>query len=44
MNRRRAPRTARAAFVDPYDKVRATGSLILIDETTNQTVAAGLIQ
>ena len=31
-------------FVDAYDEVRATGALILIDETTNQTVAAGLIQ
>jgi sulfate adenylyltransferase subunit 1 len=31
-------------FVDAYDSARATGSLILIDEATNQTVAAGLIQ
>jgi sulfate adenylyltransferase large subunit len=31
-------------FVDAYDAVRATGALILIDETTNQTVAAGLVQ
>ena len=31
-------------FVDAYDEVRATGALILIDETTNQTVAAGLVQ
>jgi sulfate adenylyltransferase subunit 1 len=31
-------------FVDPYDEVRATGSLILIDEATNHTVAAGLVQ
>ncbi len=30
-------------FVDPYAAVRATGSLILIDEASNQTVAAGLI-
>jgi len=30
-------------FVDAYEAVRATGSLILIDEATNQTVAAGLI-
>jgi sulfate adenylyltransferase subunit 1 (EFTu-like GTPase family) len=28
-------------FVDRYDAVRVTGSLILIDEATNQTVAAG---
>jgi sulfate adenylyltransferase subunit 1 len=31
-------------FVDPYDEVRATGSLILVDEATNHTVAAGLVQ
>ena len=30
-------------FVDPYAAVRATGSLILIDEATNQTVAAALV-
>jgi sulfate adenylyltransferase subunit 1 len=30
-------------FVDRYDAVRATGALILIDEATNQTVAAGLV-
>ncbi|HEY6822419.1 MAG TPA: sulfate adenylyltransferase, partial [Burkholderiales bacterium] len=31
-------------FVDPYDEIRATGSMILIDEATNQTVAAGLVK
>jgi sulfate adenylyltransferase subunit 1 len=31
-------------FVDPYDAVRTTGALILIDEATNHTVAAGLVQ
>jgi sulfate adenylyltransferase subunit 1 len=31
-------------FVDSYDIVRATGSLILIDEATNHTVAAGLVK
>ena len=31
-------------FVDPYDLVRATGALILIDEATNHTVAAGLVR
>jgi len=31
-------------FVDPYEEVRATGALILIDEATHQTVAAGLVQ
>ncbi|AZQ62597.1 sulfate adenylyltransferase subunit CysN [Flammeovirga pectinis] len=30
-------------FVDKYKKNRATGSLILIDEETNETVAAGMI-
>jgi sulfate adenylyltransferase subunit 1 len=31
-------------FVDAYETVRVTGALILIDEATNQTVAAGLVQ
>ncbi|HWA38097.1 MAG TPA: GTP-binding protein [Burkholderiales bacterium] len=31
-------------FVDAYEAVRATGSFILIDEATNQTVAAGLLR
>jgi sulfate adenylyltransferase subunit 1 len=31
-------------FVDPYHAVRATGSFILIDEATNRTVAAGMVQ
>ena len=31
-------------FVDPYAAGRATGAFILIDETTNQTVAAGMIE
>ena len=31
-------------FVDAYEAVRATGALILIDEATNHTVAAGLVQ
>ena len=34
---------ARPLFVDPYGLNRATGSFILIDEATNQTVAAGMI-
>jgi sulfate adenylyltransferase subunit 1 len=29
--------------VDPYAENRATGSFILIDEATNDTVAAGMI-
>jgi sulfate adenylyltransferase large subunit len=31
-------------FVDPYAVCRATGGFILIDEATNRTVAAGLVQ
>jgi sulfate adenylyltransferase subunit 1 len=31
-------------FVDRYEVARATGALILIDEATNQTVAAALVQ
>jgi sulfate adenylyltransferase subunit 1 len=30
--------------VDAYDKTRATGAFILIDEVTHQTVAAGMIR
>jgi len=37
-------RTAQPLFYDSYRKNRATGSLILIDETTNETVAAGMIR
>ena len=29
---------------DAYDDIRATGSFILIDEVTHQTVAAGMIR
>ena len=32
------------AFVDPYEEVRCTGALILIDEATNQTVAGALVR
>jgi sulfate adenylyltransferase subunit 1 len=31
-------------FVDPYAQSRVTGAFILIDEATNQTVAAGMIE
>ena len=34
---------AQPLFVDPYGSNRATGSFILIDETSNQTLAAGMI-
>jgi bifunctional enzyme CysN/CysC len=30
-------------FVDDYQRNRATGSFILVDESTNATVAAGMI-
>jgi sulfate adenylyltransferase subunit 1 len=36
-------KTLRPLMVDPYRVNRATGSFILIDELTNQTVAAGMI-
>ena len=35
---------AQPVFADRYAENRATGSFILIDETTNNTVAAGMIQ
>jgi sulfate adenylyltransferase subunit 1 len=35
---------AQPLFADRYADIPATGSFILIDETTNNTVAAGLIQ
>jgi len=35
---------AQPIFADTYGNNRATGSFILIDETTNQTVAAGMIE
>jgi len=37
-------RTAQPLYFDSYRKNRATGSLILIDENTNETVAAGMIR
>jgi sulfate adenylyltransferase subunit 1 len=37
-------RTAQPLFFDSYRKNRATGCLILIDEHTNETVAAGMIR
>jgi sulfate adenylyltransferase subunit 1 len=36
-------RTTQPLLVDPYRKNRSTGSVILIDEATNNTVAAGMI-
>ena len=36
-------RTTKPLMVDPYKKNRNTGSVILVDEFTNETVAAGMI-
>jgi sulfate adenylyltransferase subunit 1 len=36
-------RTTKPLFFDPYTTNRITGSIILIDEATNETVAAGMI-
>ncbi len=36
-------RTTKPLFIDEYQKNRITGSVILIDEATNSTVAAGMI-
>jgi bifunctional enzyme CysN/CysC len=36
-------RTRRPLLADPYSRNRATGAFILIDETTNDTVAGGMI-
>jgi sulfate adenylyltransferase subunit 1 (EFTu-like GTPase family) len=35
--------TMKPLFYDPYSKNRNTGNFILIDELTNNTVAAGMI-
>jgi sulfate adenylyltransferase subunit 1 len=36
-------RTTHPLFIDPYRKNKLTGSIILIDEANNNTVAAGMI-
>ncbi len=36
-------RTTKPLFYDSYSRNRTTGSLIIIDEATNETVAAGMI-
>ena len=38
-----AIRTTQPLFIDSYRKNKITGSIILIDEATNETVAAGMI-
>jgi sulfate adenylyltransferase subunit 1 len=37
-------RTAQPLFFDSYQHNRTTGSIILIDETTNETIGAGMIR
>ncbi len=36
-------RTTKPLFADPYRQNRITGSIILVDEGTNRTVAAGMV-
>ena len=36
-------RTTKPLMIDPYRENRITGSIILIDDTTNETVAAGMV-
>ena len=36
-------RLAEPLAVDPYSRNRATGAFILIDESTNDTVGAGMV-
>lgn len=36
-------RTTAPIFYDSYDRNRTTGSFILVDESTNDTVAAGML-
>jgi sulfate adenylyltransferase subunit 1 len=36
-------RTTKPLMVDPYRENRITGSIILVDDSTNETVAAGMI-
>ena len=36
-------RSTKPLFVDEYRQNRITGSIILIDESTNNTVAAGML-
>ena len=35
---------AQPIFAEPYDANRVTGSFILVDDVTNNTVAAGMVQ
>ena len=35
---------AQPIFAEPYDANRVTGSFILVDDVTNNTVAAGMVR
>jgi sulfate adenylyltransferase subunit 1 len=37
-------RLAQPIFADPYSRNRSTGAFVVVDETTNDTVAAGMIR
>jgi sulfate adenylyltransferase subunit 1 len=37
-------RLAQPVFADPYARSRATGAFVIVDEATNDTVGAGMIQ
>ena len=37
-------RSTKPLFADDYTVNRVTGSIILVDEATNETVAAGMIR
>ena len=37
-------RSTKPLFVDDYNVNRVTGSIILVDEATNETVAAGMVR
>jgi len=37
-------RSTKPIFADEYNQNRVTGSLILVDEATNETVAAGMFR
>ena len=36
-------RTTKPLMIDPYRENRVTGSIILVDDATHETVAAGMI-
>ena len=36
-------RATQPLFMDPYSRNRATGGFVLVDESTNRTVAAGMV-